>query len=858
MERLFRSMARVAVHKYWLVLLAAILLTVVSVVVIVFYGQLATDLRTLLPPGAQYCDALRLAMRRFGSTEELLIVIKAETPEVLDSAKPGLAELAQRLLTHSDIITDVHYKFGEKQEQFVREHLAEKAFLYLDEDDFPLVSRKLSPEGMREELARAKSLFKADPTLFRERVLPDPLNFLELFEKYSKKMGGTYRTSSGDRYLVSPDGCMMIAVVRASGAVQDIKFDYKLLDLVRGEAKAVFGEKPEGFTVDFTGGYAIAVEADRTLRSDVLGTFSVSMAAVLLLFAWAYRRLGMVLYVGVPLGLSVVWTVALAFVVFGRISIISGGFAAILVGLGIDFAIHTYNRYLELRGSFPTPETALEESVASMGEGIFYAALTTAIAFFAVTITEFKGLSELGFLAGAGVIIAMLTMITVLPAMLVARQRITHRGLGELKAANFGLKHLARFIERFAPWITVAVFGTGAAAAWYVLTTFTTEQFDSEFRNLKPAHDPVVDLQDEVMDRFNTNLESVLVMASGASIDDAMQEADGLIARVRGQMETGEVLGYESLLDYVPAPAKQDRAIAFLKGIDFSAVEADFRAAAREHGFKEDSFKDFYRRLSDLRAFAAAPERITVEALDNAGLGVILRRFYAYCPDKGHLVMTYVHPKRGGHPSRWYRTLSDALRVDMSRLIMTSSRQVGYELRDIVYKDFSLITLFVFAGVAACLLVTFRNPLRLIVAVLPLVTGIFWMVATMMLTGMKFNYINSIIMPTIIGIGIDSCIYIVHRYIEDSRIGPAVELTGRGLMMTSLTTIVGFGSLMISQNRGIQSLGKVATLGVFACLVASLVGLPALLHWLGRYIVRPKSVESSGGAAAPQDSAAKE
>mgnify|MGYP000013079925 CR=1 FL=1 len=283
-RRILKALAHLALHRYKLVLAAAVLLTAGAAALTAFRGKLATDLRTLLPPGARYCEALRLAMRSFGSTEELLIVIEADAPAAIEAAKPRLAHLPERLLQHSELVTDVYYKVGEQQERFIRDHIAEKAFLYLAEEDYPLVEQKFSKEGMRRELERAMALFKADPALFRERALPDPLNFLELFERYGKRMGGTYRSAGPDRYLISPDGTMMLAVVRAKGVPQDLDFAHKLMNTVRREARETLESGELGYTVNYAGGYAVAVQEDKTLRKDVFSTFGLSLAAVLLLF----------------------------------------------------------------------------------------------------------------------------------------------------------------------------------------------------------------------------------------------------------------------------------------------------------------------------------------------------------------------------------------------------------------------------------------------------------------------------------------------------------------------------------------------------------------------------------------------
>ncbi|MBN1808060.1 MAG: MMPL family transporter [Planctomycetes bacterium] len=933
-RRIFRALAHLALHHYVAVLAVSVLLTAGAVVIGGMRGKFATNLSSLLPPGAKYCEGLRTVVGHFGSLDILLCVLEADRKEDIDDAKPLVEKFAERLAAHDDMIERVQYKVGQEQEKFIREQLAGKGYLYLDEEDFPQIEEKLSPEGMRKQLDLAMSVFRGDAAVFRQRVLPDPLNFLEVFDRHISKMGGNFRTKDAERYITSSDGRMLVVSIKAKGVAQDLEFDHRLMKMVRKDAEEVFGKAHERFDVGFTGSFAIAVQDDMTLRSDILYTFGISLAAVLALFALAFKRFGMVFYVGTPLAMSVVWTLGLAFTVFGRISIISGGFAAILVGLGIDFAIHTYNRYVEERRVTDSLEEAVENAIVKSGEGIFFGAVTTSIAFFGVTITEFSGLKELGFLAGAGVLLGMAAMLLVLPALLVAREKIGRTKLGKPEIYSFGLPYLSSFVQKHAAAAASVLFGLGAVAVAVVLLTITTEMFDSEFANLKPKHDPVMELQKRVMDGLNWNVDKAMVFTVAPTFEEALEAAAEVRGNVYGLEKEGELTGHTSLVDYIPTRKNQERVLEFLGRYDFAKVKEQFRAVAGEAGFNPKGFRDFYMRLDELAEFLEKPEFITLETLEQGGLETVARGFTTATDDAikiddlryrtGHIVVTYIQPKRmegGGLSSAWYKDVEKRLGARPGGLAaMTSVRQVGYELRDIVYDDFALITLLVFLGVWVCLLVTFSGslralrrpltilimavlvpllmlaggipfsvinvtivaggvfmgtlmllgrPLRALVALLPIATGIFWMVAVMMLaekfmpgSGFKFNYINVIVLPAIIGIGIDSGIHLVHRYAEDGEVGPSVELTGRALMMTSLTTMLGFGSLIISRYRGIKSLGMVASLGVFACLVASLVGLTALLHWLGRYIVREREVNTDGGvpeaAGAPGTEAEKE
>jgi len=151
-----------------------------------------------------------------------------------------------------------------------------------------------------------------------------------------------------------------------------------------------------------------------------------------------------------------------------------------------------------------------------------------------------------------------------------------------------------------------------------------------------------------------------------------------------------------------------------------------------------------------------------------------------------------------------------------------------------VHADLRWIMAIVIAGVAVSLVWSFRSLCWSLAAALPVLSGLGMLIAALLLIPHPFNYVNVLVLPVIVGIGIDNGIHVIHRFRQSGTVREIVTETGRALVMTSVTTMVGFGSLMISRYRGLVSLGFVATLGMLLCLYSSLVALPALLAGIER------------------------
>jgi predicted RND superfamily exporter protein len=138
---------------------------------------------------------------------------------------------------------------------------------------------------------------------------------------------------------------------------------------------------------------------------------------------------------------------------------------------------------------------------------------------------------------------------------------------------------------------------------------------------------------------------------------------------------------------------------------------------------------------------------------------------------------------------------------------------------------------------ALVVLVALRSVAGAILVLVPLLMGVLWLVVVMVATDFKFNFFNVVVLPSILGIGIDSGVHVFHRYREEGRgsVRNVLGTTGGAVLVSALTTMVGFGGLVFAHHPGLRSIGVLAVTGIFLTLVAALVVLPAILDLLERY-----------------------
>ncbi|MHC5057269.1 MAG: MMPL family transporter [Planctomycetota bacterium] len=791
--------------------------------------------------------------------------------EALRPQREALLPLAEEyvdtlvpLLEESPLVQSVDYGVRSDLRAAFAQHLEERMILYLGEPELAELKRRIRLEGLRDRLRHGMDLFRRDRRKFKESFAADPLGIAELVEARTLRYGGAL--SGGDAYFTAADRSMVVLIVRGLKPVLDLPYTRALVADVEARAEEALRGLEEGdgsparaasdhLTIGYGFNYAMSAYENMSMQRDIRRTFVVSLVGVLLLFLLVYRRPAVAFLVGVPLVACVVWTLAVAGSCFERISILSAAFGAVLLGLGIDYAIHVYNRYGLQRSRGASSEDAVRESVLLAGPGILLGAVTTAAAFYGITVARFRALSELGFLAGTGVLLSSVGMLVVLPAMLVLSDRLRGRGAKTPRVARpfgFGLPYLAEGLRRRPVTIVVAVLLLTAAAAVHFGARVSGDFVDFDFQKLRSAGNPAFEMSQLVSQRYQMDLGRIICISRGGTVDEALEEAQSLATDAGTLLRDGVIREVDTILRILPAPSAQERCVRFLREeADFDRIVSDFREACGPAGFRPAAFTKFYESLEEIERLAGAPRFVRLEELRSMdGMGPLVERYLTSGPAPNGTerwkVVTFLHPTVRPSTERWFGRIAAALGEDSESRSYTSPNLVALELRRLLGEDFSMITGLVLilviavlawnlwprgrTGVAAGAVAFGRSMLVL----MPVAFGSLWMLSAMLVLGWSFNQFNIVIIPVVIGIGIDDAIHIAH---EHDRLGDprrVVSSIGRAVVMTSLTTVIGFGALMSARNLALYSLGSVAALGVACCMVTSLIALPAALHfWTG-------------------------
>lgn len=968
-KRVLESVARFACRRYGVVLIVALLVTLLSwtpPIVSYLRGGLhaSFDVSKMLPQDVRAARDFTRAVTDFDSADEAVVVFhlgkpgdQSAPPSAREQFVPIAGRIADRLVEILSADKRIQNVFCRKfrpedRNYMLYEALPDFGLLLLNQDEMPRVKELLQPDQIRKSVATLKtrsgssvsSAMKMD-----EWILLDAIGLGTVFKRslarYGVEDSSTNAAAMGN-YLVDNNRTMLLTVIQPDRPAQSVSFAYEIMNTIRAAAQQACDELlPEGtagdITIEFGGGYEAASRYTSHVNENLLSTLATSLIGVLLLFGFIYKRVGVLLYVGAPLVMIVSWTVGVGWVMFGQLNIISAAFAAVLVGLGIDYAIHIYNRYIFEREGGAEMENAFVFAITSTGWGVILGMVTTAFAFLALTSTRFNQLAEFGVLAGIGIVLAAPAMLFVLPALLSWRRSVGGEREAILHPSSLGLTRLASVVDNHRKGALVVGVILALLCALQLYREPGTPRFNEGIANLRPQ-ERVFELGGEIARAFsNRNPNQLMLLAYGDTEEDAVEKAaslDEICRRLEketmtlpGGKQSPVLLAYETPLKFIPPPSAQRNMLNMLKEIDLDGALAVFKKAVEDEGLDEDYFgfttellerhsarvkenkillptdlaetpvwryiKRFVtqqRRMIDLREPIPGdiefPVRLATPALardesikgntgdvmtrdqiialysdPNLDWSSQVKRVSIYEPS-GWAVKTSVYPPldqttRAGDPliaeswlTKMYQALGitrndEAMSADLNHYlrepILTGIPLLAHELAVVVKQDFRRVSMIVFATCAIVICVFFyRNLMEAVMALVPLLLGVLYLFGFMSLFGIDFNFVNILVVPIIIGLGVDNGIHLVERYRDSGRrLVPLITDTGRALIVTALTSVAGFGSLAISGYKGTASMGRLTIYALFFVLVASLVVLPPLISYCLPAEKKPESQE---------------
>jgi hypothetical protein len=898
-EKIMRFLADFIIRRKKIIPVIAVVLLVLSIFAA---GRIrvTTQMKDLLPEDNPQVEAMEEVNDVFAGGNSLIITIKGEEREQMEACAE---EMINRIKTNESLSGEIRAIGGGTDKAFLSkwglllqeaEDLTDNRKRFANLNLLPFVT------GLNDEFEKSYTGMEAEEeieTVGQERQAVEALTqierlmtgiryYLEKADSRSAEQIGKSLAEQfmfGDRFPYSLDNRMLLFNIYPDFPIDEIDTAMvfmREIDCIRKELSDAYS----GLTIGYTGNLALNYDEQNALSMDMIVPVILAFILVLFLVLFSFNRTRAVVFSIVSLAVGIVITYGVIGISFGKITMLTSVMGAVLIGLGIDYAIQIIVNFSKFRSEGAIPPEALRLTFTRAGMGNALAALTTATAFIIMGLTGTRALAEFGFIAGIGIAVCFLSIIFLLPSLLLlfgkkgeTTSRIPTLEYGFLSTIAQGVK------KNRIPVFILAVVVTGIFG--YLLTKNTLL---TDIMKLEPQGSISVKTHYKVLEAFHLSPDSSLYIA------DSIEEAEEITALLEEERSVGEI---SSISYFIPSVEEQNERLDEItqirsmgprfKQIEYTAQDvvrfaeevqrlewniielADISVAGlgednllvkkRNHMIREifgaevgKTGEEVFQKL--IKAVEKDPEITAgkLSALDMSfaetfdGLitemaGVRRKITIDDLPDSisrqmlsgsGEQNLITVFPKPGITDNT---EEMESFAADLAAVAseMTGVSQVLLAWRDEVVPASKRSAVFIFIVVFIFTLISFRSIKLSLFACIPFLLGLVWMMGIYPLLGWQLNLFNVALIPLIIGMGIGFGIHIVHRYSVEGDIKVTYVFTGKAVWLSALTTMIGFGALGFAGSFAmIASIGRILFLGITAVLAVVVIILPAFLSFV--------------------------
>ncbi len=682
----------------------------------------------------------------------------------------------------------------------------------------------------------------------------------------------------GDSYILSNDNKMGIAIIQPTFTMEDILVMTPGVNIIERTVKELGHNS--GFKAGVTGMVVVGRDEMVTSEEGIVLSSLIAFVAILLIMIFVFRMFSVPFISGIPLVIGIMWTMGMSGFIIHRLNIMTAMYLVALLGLGIDFAIHLLTAFIQERDEGEPFTEAIRKAMVKSGSGIITGGLTSATAFFALVIADTEMIRELGFVAGMGILSELVAMIMFIPPLLGFREyRRNKKGKGEhslfskVKINSDAASGIGNVLVKAPVAFSIIMFAIGLFFALQAPgISLETNLMEMEAKGLES-----ILLQDILVDEFGMAPDSLSVISMNpAEVRDLSDKLDDLSsvkmvdslgpyyvssedARSRGALLhrfSGNLLN-----NPVSDSVDEDMLLEELYRLEMNLIEMGDMAymgnmnkmlhtIGAVTGFNDDGDKVSESTLDRLFSLLESGESDSESLILFQGeiVPLLKEKLLTMANDEPVTLDVLPESLRDSYISRdgtkyllnviptqnpWEADFRNIYTQQMQTVTDkgTGMLLAGDQLSHMAEVDGVKAAIIAIVVVFFILLIDFRNIKLVIITMITLLFSFLTLFGLMVVLGIKFDFMNIIVVPLLIGIGVDDAVHINHRYLFEGKgkMKIVIGKTGTALMITSLTTIVGFASFIPSVMQAMRSTGIVLSIAMAIAFLFSVLFHPGLL-----------------------------
>ena len=845
------------VQKFHKIILAVSL--AVTFIMLFFMSRLQMNMQftDLLPNTEKTVISYKNAMKNFDTLDSIVVAVKGQEKDIKNFLEKGA-----RNIEKIDGVKTVTY---ENQVNFMEKNV----FLLMKEKDLKNREKSLSAANLKDFFYGVNDGFEKEYIQESENGKIDKdrvkiLNFLNFLEEIIFKIKkneispeDAKRFVRGERYILSPDKSMGLLVVKSAVSIDDFENVIKTVNAL--EEYFQKESKKYNVEIEMTGLQVLSRDEMVISQRDMEISSLLSLMLVLGIFISSFKIIRYSLLALVPLITGIIWTMGLTYLIIGTLNMMTAMMGAILIGLGIDYSIHIISVFLQERNKGMSIEKSVSAIYSKVMRGVATGAGTTAVGFFMFVFSGFPGFREFGLVLGLGIICTLISSVFLLPSLLM----IFGRKIGIKKPKNSQLLEKSQYFlisRKKSSFIIIililAVIGSKAGKV----------EFENDMLKIEPKNLQSVALNREIIDKFDFSSDSTII------VSENLEKAQKIYDKADKLKSIGVI---SSVVSYLPSEEKQIKRLeAGKKTKEKTEIVPDSEIYAEELTEELVRLENNLIELGDL-SYIGGEEDIRQkcdEIIDSGIISELVENIDSYeknleesqkifigelqsiirksntekiidlkdLPDK---IKDEFVGKNKTYISTFYPK-EDIWKSDFQKIYMkeidtlgentTGSAKIFLKVIEISATEGRKILILTLAAIYFVLVADFRSLKYATAAILPMAFSVFGTLGIMGWTGFKFDMVNIIGIPLIIGIGVDDGVHIIHRYLVDKNIFVALKSTGKAVTLTTITTIAAFGTLMLARYRGFVHFGILLTIGVLFAYLLTMSLLVSLISIVDR------------------------
>ena len=782
------------------------------------------DILNLLPPDEPTVQGLKLYQQHFANARELVITLRAPDAERAERLADALAA---RLRQQTNLVATVSWQPPWMENPGQMAELLGCLWLNQPPESFAALTNRLVPDRLKAVLTETKEALATSmsPMDVARRAF-DPFDLLNM--PALTNLSG-FSMEQGQQMFASSEGNFRLVFVQSGVDLSGYRQCASWLKSIRAVVAGLRAEQPktdwDGVEVHYTGRPVFVTEIAGSMQHDMSGSVGGTTVIIALLFWLTHRRWLPMLWLLTLLGLILGATLALGGLVLGAISVVSMGFAAVLLGLAVDYAVVHYQEALA------HPQLSVPEIRRAIAPSILWAAITTMSAFLVLNLGGLPGLGQLGTLVAIGVGLAALVMVMIYLPPLFPNRRKAPPTQTPVRWWSYFVPPQESSAAGIVPAkqscrTALVVTGLVLIAAGAVLC-FHRPGLDRSGNALRPQRGEAETTLDEIKSSMGLPPDPLWLIISGRDEPEVYQRLT-IAEAVLNDAASNHIIG-RYLLPTALWPRAEQQAANRATAATLGKQGPLLREAALREGFNTNALV-----LTEelVRTWARAGASTGVVWPTNQVSQWLLKKFVARTPDQW-LVMGLIYPATNRVEAAALAGLSTKLAEN--RALLSGWELLGSTtLKRVQAKMWQLVAPMVLL-VLASLWFAFRRPTEILLGAAVLLLSGLCLLATMAVAGWSWNLMNLMALPLMLGAGVDYTIFIqlaLRRHGGD--LGLVRRSVGRALMLCGGTAMAGFGSLGFSSNPGMASLGRVCAVGIGTNMIISVFLLPAWWVWLNQ------------------------